>query len=161
FANAGIACENSAIDFRAEDFEAQVRVNLIGVANSVAMVLPGMIERRCGHLVGISSLASFRGLPKMAGYCASKAGVNALFDTLRVELAPLGIGVTTICPGWIRTRLTQKLEGTVPYLLDVREATRAILDAVRCRRALCGFPASNFRLVRILRWLPTRWSDGL
>src|SRR5262245_8013919 len=51
FANAGIACENSAIDFRAEDFEAQVRVNLIGVANSVAMVLPGMIERRCGHLV--------------------------------------------------------------------------------------------------------------
>src|SRR5262249_32198025 len=73
-ASAGIGRENPAVGFSASDFEAQVRVNLIGVANSVEMVLPGMLEqRRGGHLVVLSSLASFRGLPRMAGYCASKA----------------------------------------------------------------------------------------
>ena len=58
---------------------------VLGVANSVAAVLPGMLQRGCGHLVAISSLASFRGLPLMAGYCAAKSGVNALMDSLRVE----------------------------------------------------------------------------
>src|SRR5262249_29413465 len=89
--NPGIGFGNSALDFRAEDFAAHLRVNLQGVANSVAAVLPGMLRRRRGHLVAISSLASYRGLPKMAGYCASKAGVNALLDALRVELRPHGI----------------------------------------------------------------------
>src|SRR5262249_6035278 len=77
-ANAGIGIETTALAFRAADIEAQIRVNLIGVANSIEAVLPGMIERKGGHLVAISSLASYRGLPKMAGYCASKAGVNSL-----------------------------------------------------------------------------------
>src|SRR5438445_7986947 len=90
-ANAGIGIENSALPFRAEVFEDQVRVNLIGVANSVEAVLPGMIERRHGRLVGISSLASYRGLPKMLGYCASKSGLNGLLEGLRAELKPLGI----------------------------------------------------------------------
>ena len=66
------------------------------VANSVAAVLPGMLRRGRGHLVAISSLASFRGMPLMAGYSASKAGVNALMDSLRVELRPRGIPVTNI-----------------------------------------------------------------
>src|SRR5262249_52947503 len=94
-ANAGIGRDTPAATFRAEDFAAQINVNLVGVANSVDAVLPGMIQRRRGHLVALSSLASYRGLPRMAGYCASKAGVNALFDALRVELAPLGIVTTT------------------------------------------------------------------
>src|SRR5579885_97065 len=106
-ANAGIGRETSALAFRAEDVAAQVNVNLIGVANSIDAVLPGMLARRRGHLAAISSLASYRGLPKMAGYCASKAGVNNLLDGLRLELKPLGIAVTTICPGWIRTPLTE------------------------------------------------------
>src|SRR5262249_14332764 len=63
-ANAGIGMVNSALAFRAEDFEAQIRVNLIGVANSIEAVLPDMLKHRRGHLVAISSLASYRGLPK-------------------------------------------------------------------------------------------------
>src|SRR5262249_35009195 len=79
-ANAGIGHATAAREFSARDFAAIVNVNLLGVANSVAAVLPGMIERRRGHLVAISSLASFRGLPVMSAYCASKAGVSSLFD---------------------------------------------------------------------------------
>jgi NAD(P)-dependent dehydrogenase (short-subunit alcohol dehydrogenase family) len=160
-ANAGVACENSALSFSAADFERQIRVNLIGVANSVEAVLPGMIERRRGQLVGISSLASLRGLPRMAGYCASKAGVNALMDTLRVELAPLGITVTTICPGWIRTAMTRDVQASLPDILEVTEAVQQIITAVRAGRPMHGFPRHSYWRCRLLRWLPATWSDGL
>jgi NAD(P)-dependent dehydrogenase (short-subunit alcohol dehydrogenase family) len=109
--NAGIGLENPAVPFSAADFEAQIRVNLLGVANTVEAVLPEMLERKRGQIVGISSLASYRGLPHMLGYCASKSAVNALMEGMRVELKPHGINVTIICPGWIRTPLA----GMVPY----------------------------------------------
>jgi NAD(P)-dependent dehydrogenase (short-subunit alcohol dehydrogenase family) len=158
-ANAGIGLETSALAFRAADIEAQIRVNLIGVANSVEAVLPGMLERRRGHLAVISSLASYRGLPKMAGYCASKAGVNALFDSLRLELQPHGIAVTTVCPGWIRTPLTANIRVPQPYLLEVDAAARLIVEALRRRRPFYAFPPPAARRVRLLRWLPSRLSD--
>jgi NAD(P)-dependent dehydrogenase (short-subunit alcohol dehydrogenase family) len=160
-ANAGIGVETAADPYNAEGVEAQIRVNLIGVSNSVGAVLPGMIERRHGHLVAISSLASYRGLPKMAGYCASKAGVSALMEALRVELAPLGVAVTTVCPGWIRTPLTENIDVPHPFLMDPQDAVRHILGAVRRRRAFFAFPAPTVRRVRLLRWLPARPSDWL
>jgi NAD(P)-dependent dehydrogenase (short-subunit alcohol dehydrogenase family) len=160
-ANAGIGRENSALDFRAADFEAQVQVNLIGVANSVEAVLPGMIQRKAGHLVVLSSLASYRGLPKMAGYCASKAGVSSLFDSLRVELAPLGIDCTTVCPGWIRTPLTEQVSFPKPSMMEVEYATDRILWAVERSRAHYAFPAGPAWQVWLARWLPPRASDWM
>jgi NAD(P)-dependent dehydrogenase (short-subunit alcohol dehydrogenase family) len=160
-ANAGIGRETSGLAFRAADVEAQVRVNLLGVANSIDAVLPGMLARRRGHLVAISSLASYRGLPKMAGYCASKAGVNALMEGLRVELGPVGISVSTICPGWIRTPLTADLPVPQPFLLEVTDAARRIVRAIEQRRVFYAFPAPPTRRVRLLRWLPCGASDWL
>jgi short-subunit dehydrogenase len=160
-ANAGIGIENSALDFRAEDFEAQIRVNLIGVANSVEAVLPGMIERRRGHLVGISSLASYRGLPRMLGYCASKSGLNGLLEGLRVELRPLGITVTTICPGWIRTALTAKVILPGAEMMELPYAAHRIVKAIRLGRSFYAFPPSTAWAVRLLRWLPCGLSDRL
>ena len=86
---AGIGTQTKALSWNAAEFESIVQVNLIGVANSIAAVMPGMIQRRRGHLVALSSLASYRGVPSLAGYCASKAGVNALMDALRCELRGL------------------------------------------------------------------------
>lgn len=160
-ANAGIGKETSALSFHADDFEAIIRVNLIGVSNSVEAVLNGMLKRRSGHLVGISSLASYRGLPRMAGYCASKAGVNALMDALRIELGPLGINVTTICPGWIRTAMTANLDVPMPDIMDCADAARRILDAVRRGKAFYAFPAHSARRIRFLHWLPCSVSDWL
>jgi NAD(P)-dependent dehydrogenase (short-subunit alcohol dehydrogenase family) len=160
-ASAGIGMENSALQFRASDFEAQIQVNLIGVANTVELVLPEMLSRRQGHLVGMSSLASYRGLPRMLGYCASKAGLNALLDGLRVELRSRGITVTTICPSWIRTPLTANVQVPQSEMLDVGEATRLIVEAIRRKRAFYAFPAAAVRQVRLLRWLPCGLSDAL
>jgi NAD(P)-dependent dehydrogenase (short-subunit alcohol dehydrogenase family) len=158
-ANAGIGLETSALSFNAAAIEAQIRVNLIGVVNSIGAVLPGMLERQRGQLVAISSLASYRGLPKMAGYCASKAGVNALMDAVRVEVRPHGIEVTTVCPGWIRTPLTANIDVPKPDLLEVDEAARRIVEAIRQRRPFYAFPSRVARRVGVLRWLPTRLSD--
>jgi NADP-dependent 3-hydroxy acid dehydrogenase YdfG len=160
-ASAGIGIENSALEFRAHDFEAQIRVNLVGVANSVEAVLGGMMERRRGHLVAISSLASYRGIPRMAGYCASKAGVNALLEALRVELRPLDIAVTTICPGWIRTPLTADIGVPAEAMLNLPVAARRMLDAIRRRRRYYAFPARGLRPMQLLKWLPAGLSDWL
>src|SRR5436190_2245524 len=130
-ANAGIGHETGGVNYSIEKMNQIINVNLIGVSNSIGVVLPGMVERKRGHLVGISSVASYRGLPRMLGYCASKAGVNAIFDGLRVELAPLGIHTTIVCPGWVRTPLTEKIEGHMEHLLDVEEAAREITYAIR------------------------------
>lgn len=160
-ANAGIGHETSALTYRAEDFENIIRVNLLGVSNSIEAVLRGMLRRKRGHLVAISSLASYRGLPRMAGYCASKAGVNALMEAIRVELKPFGIHVTTVCPGWIRTGLTANLDVPMPQLMDAAEAARLIVDAVRRGRPFYAFPSQAVRRVRLLNWLPSSASDWL
>jgi NAD(P)-dependent dehydrogenase (short-subunit alcohol dehydrogenase family) len=160
-ANAGVGLPTSALAFRGEDFESVVRVNLIGVANSIDAVLPGMLARKQGHLVGISSLASFRGLPRMAAYCASKAGVNALLDSMRVELKPQGIDVTTICPGWVRTPMTVPIAAALPRLMEVEAAVRQIVAAIRKRLPFYAFPRPSAVRVRLLGWLPCRLSDRL
>jgi NAD(P)-dependent dehydrogenase (short-subunit alcohol dehydrogenase family) len=158
---AGIGRETSAMSFRAEDMEAVIRVNLVGVSHSIASVLPGMIRRRRGHIIALSSLASYRGLPLMAGYCASKAGVNALMESLRVELREHNILFTTICPGWIRTPMTCGLTIPMPGLMNVEAASQHILHAIRRRRVFYAFPRQLARRVQLLRWLPLRFSDWL
>jgi NAD(P)-dependent dehydrogenase (short-subunit alcohol dehydrogenase family) len=160
-ANAGIGRDTCALSLRAEDVEAQVKVNLIGVANSIDAVLPSMLARNHGHLVGISSLASYRGLPKMGGYCAAKAGVNALLEAFRVELRPRGIHVTIICPGWIRTPLTADLKVPQPFIMNVDYAAERIVDAIRLKQEFFAFPGPGVRRVRLLKWLPSRLSDWL
>jgi len=160
-ASAGIGIETPGLDFHAEDFETIVRVNLIGVANSIDAVLPGMLSRRSGHLAALSSVASYRGLPRLAGYCASKAGVNALLDALRVELRPHGIAVTTLCPGWVRTPMTEALALPAADVLSPGEAAQHILRALRRRQAFCAFPSRLAWRARLLRWLPCGASDWL
>lgn len=160
-ANAGIGIGTPAVPFSSADFERVVQVNLLGVANSVEAVLPGMIARKRGHLVAISSLASFRGIPAMSGYCAAKAGVNALFDSLRVELKPHGIRATTICPGWIRTPMSAKFEGSIRNMLDPDAAVERLLKFIQEQRTFVAFPLRMSWLLYVMRWLPPAIGDRL
>jgi NAD(P)-dependent dehydrogenase (short-subunit alcohol dehydrogenase family) len=156
---AGVGRGTVAHPFSSADFEEVVRINLIGVANAIETVLPGMIERRKGHLVGLSSLASFRGLPKMSAYCASKAGVNALFDSLAIELKPHNVRVTTVCPGFIRTPMTAAFDHEFPDMMELDDAIGRILAAIRQKKRFVAFPAKRAGMLRFLRWLPTTWAD--
>jgi NAD(P)-dependent dehydrogenase (short-subunit alcohol dehydrogenase family) len=160
-ASAGIGIETPAENFRAEDFAAQIQVNLLGVINTIDAVLPGMCQRQRGHLSVLSSMASCRGLPHMGGYCASKAGVNSLLDALRVELRPKGIAVTTICPGWIRTPLTTPLHVPAKDMMEVEDAVQRIVAALRARKPFVAFPTGTAWQAKLLRYTPQPLSDWL
>jgi short-subunit dehydrogenase len=159
-ANAGICHETPATNFPIEGFTAEVRVNLLGVANSFAAVLPGMCQRRRGHLTAISSTASYRRVPLLAGYCASKAGVNALCDAFRVELRPLGIAVTTICPSFIDTDIAEHFKLVEhPRTTPVEQAVGSILWAIARRHRFLAFPRLDAWWIWSLRVLPRVLSD--
>lgn len=161
-----IACAGLGHGTPAESFDAEVinkvlRVNLLGVVNAIDPVLPSMRERRRGHLVALSSLASYRGLPMMAAYCASKAGVNALFDSLRIELKPHNIATTTICPGWIRSPMTAPLGLPDRITMPVETACALMLDAIRRKEPFVAFPPKMVWQLRLLRYTPRVISDWL
>lgn len=160
-ANAGIGRETPASKFDADLINLHFRVNLEGVINSFAAVLPGMQIRRQGHLVALSSLASYHGLPLMSAYCASKAAVSSMMDSLRVELKPMGIACTTLCPGWIRTPLTRKGKLSRLKMMELNDAVGTMVKIIRNRRAYAAFPAGNLVRVCLLRYLPRSWSDWL
>ena len=113
-----------------------------------------MIERGRGQIVGISSLAGYRGLPGTAGYSATKAGLSALLEGLRPELKRLGIAVTTVHPGFVRTEMTAGQAGPQPGLMDAEPAVRIILRGVAARRSRVDFPRSMAALMGLVRLLP-------
>jgi short-subunit dehydrogenase len=120
-----------------------------------------MLKRKAGHVVAISSVASYRGLPRMLAYCASKSGVNALMEGLRVEVKGQGLYATTICPAWIRTPMTAQIDLPMENLLEPGEAARMIVKAIEQRLPFYAFPRKMVWRLRLLRWLPLSWQDAL
>jgi NAD(P)-dependent dehydrogenase (short-subunit alcohol dehydrogenase family) len=157
---AGVAGETPAVGIDAAAVARIITTNLIGASNTVAAVLPGMLARRKGHIVAVSSLASFRGLPGQMGYCASKAGLNVLMQSLGLDVRRFGIQVTTVCPGHTRTP-----QATHMYreecLRPVETAAREILRAIDRRKLFHAFPWHNVRQLRLMRVLPERLQGWL
>src|SRR5207237_5048701 len=139
FANAGVGATTHAKDLDAKQVASVVDVNINGVVNSVTAVIPGMVERGRGQLVAISSLAAYRGLPKSAAYCASKAAVSSFFESLRLDLHGSGVDVTIIHPGFIKTPLTAGRQAKLPWLLELGDAVNKILKATEARNESYAF----------------------
>jgi short-subunit dehydrogenase len=140
FANAGVGATTHAKDLDAKQVAGVVDVNINGVVNSVTAVIPAMVERGHGQLVAISSLAAYRGLPKSAAYCASKAAVSSFFESLRLDLHGSVVQVTIIHPGFIRTPLTADRQAKLPWLLELSDAVDKILRATEARKKSYAFP---------------------
>jgi short-subunit dehydrogenase len=160
-ANAGIGSTNDAAELRANEVAGVINVNVIGVANSVAAVVSEMVAQGHGQLVVISSLAGYRGLPKSAAYCASKAAVSALFESLRLDLAPRGIDVTIIHPGFIKTPLTAGRQAKLPFLMDLDVAVEKILRAIEKKKKSYAFPWQLASIVRAGLIMPTSMYDWI
>ena len=160
-ANAGVGRGLSGREFVADRFDQMVRVNLIGVGYALEAVLPSMIERGRGHIVGISSLAGFRGLPGSAAYGATKAGLSALLEGLRPELKPLGIAVTTVHPGYVRTPMIAGQTNPKPFVMDVDRAAAIILRGVERKQSRVDFPWRMAAIVQLVRLLPNAIFDPL
>ena len=120
-----------------------------------------MIKRGQGQLVAISSIAAYRGLPKSAAYCSSKAAVSAFFESLRLDLHGSGVDVTIIHPGFIRTPLTAGRKARLPWLMEVEEAVDKILRATEARKKSYAFPWQLATLVRAGMIMPNFMYDWL
>lgn len=160
-ANAGIGVTNDASELDAGKLANVINVNVIGAANSVAAVVPDMVRRSRGHLVVISSLAAYRGLPKSAAYCASKAAVSAMFESLRLDLKPHGIAVTIIHPGFIKTPLTAGRQAKLPWLQELDPAVKKIVTAIEKRKKSYAFPWQLATIVRAGMIMPNAMYDWI
>ena len=134
-ANAGIS---HGIDTAAPEdlpvFAQVLATNVLGIAHTFAPFLPAMRTARRGTLVGIASIAGFRGLPGSGAYSASKAAAITYLESLRVELAGSGVAVVTICPGYIATAMTARNPYRMPFLMDARHAARLMAHAIARRK---------------------------
>jgi short-subunit dehydrogenase len=153
-ASAGIGPTRDAADFSAQEVSEVINVNVIGASNSVAAVIPEMVARGSGQLVAISSLAAYRGLPRSAAYCASKAAVSAFFESLRLDLEPRGIDVTIIHPGFIKTPLTEGRHAQMPFLMELDDAVGKMVRAIAKRRKRYSFPWQLATIVRAGMLMP-------
>lgn len=155
-ANAGIGGNNAETrDLAPEAVKKVIDINLLGAANAVHAVLPGMLERGSGQLVAISSLAGFRGLPKSAAYSASKAGMTAFFESVRLDVRHRGVDVTIIQPGFIKTPLTSGRENKMPFIMELDDSIPHFLKAIEKRKKFAAFPWQLAAVVRLGKIMPT------
>lgn len=160
-ANAGISGGISAL----KDFDAHLRaifaVNVDGVFNTIHPLLPHFIRRGHGQVAIVSSMAGFRGMPGAVAYCASKAATRAYGEGLRGKLAPQGIAVSTILPGFVRSRMTARNRFPMPFLMDSDRAARIIRRGLAANRGRIAFPWPIQAMVWLGMLLPDRLIEAM
>jgi len=156
-ANAGVGA--GTLTENADDlavFRTIMDTNVLGMVTTFQPFVAAMRERASGTLVGIASVAGFRGLPGGGAYSASKSAAITYLESLRVELHGSGVSVVTICPGYIRTPLTEHNRYRMPFLLDADDAARRMARAIAAKRRLAVIPWQMAVVSVVLRRLP-RW----
>jgi NAD(P)-dependent dehydrogenase (short-subunit alcohol dehydrogenase family) len=154
--SAGYWKQMDPADWDTSVFDQHVRVNLTGMSNAIAAVLPAMLQRRSGTIAGIASVAGYRGLAGAEAYGATKAAQINLLESLRVHTARTGIQVTTICPGFVRTDLTAGNRFPMPFIIDAGRAARSICDGLEHERTEIVFPTPMALLMKTARLVPAR-----
>ncbi|MGP0070295.1 MAG: SDR family NAD(P)-dependent oxidoreductase [Isosphaeraceae bacterium] len=153
-ANAGYGMPTRLDPLNTAEVEQTFRVNVMGVIYSVEAVLPGMLARGRGHLLAISSLGAFKGLPGESAYCGSKAAVNAYMEGLRIALRTRGVVVTTVCPGFVQTPMTP-MNTSTPFIMSAEAAARRIARLIDRRRGgVVRFPWPMAILMSMIARLP-------
>jgi short-subunit dehydrogenase len=161
-ANAGISIGTTADDIAdTVNLHRVLQVNVVGMAASLSAFAPAVKKAGRGTLVGISSVAGFRGLPGSGAYSASKAAATTWLESLRVELVSSGVTVVTICPGFIDTPMTKVNRYRMPFLMSSDEAARRFARAIASGRRLAVIPWQIAIVGSVLRALPAWAYDRL
>lgn len=133
--------------------------NVDGVLHTVLPIAPRMVERKRGQIALVSSLAGIRGLPSAPAYSASKNAVRAYGEALRGKLGKDGVKVNVICPGYIKTPLTDKNTFPMPFLMSAEKAARIIRKRLRRNRSRIAFPWMLYVPLWFLASLSTALTD--
>lgn len=156
-ANAGVSV--GTLTEYAEDldaFQQVMDINVLGMAKTFQPFVAAMRNRGRGTLVGIASVAGFRGLPGAGAYSASKAAAISYLESLRVELHGSGVKVVTLCPGYIKTPMTAANPYPMPFILDADTAARRMARTIGRQAAYAVIPWQMGLIGRLLELLP-RW----
>jgi short-subunit dehydrogenase len=159
-ANAGVSHGTlTEVEDDVRVFHEIMDINVNGVVNAFHPFIAPMKSRRSGSLVGIASVAGFRGIPGAGAYSASKAAVISQCEALRVELRRHGVAVTTICPGYIATPMTEKNPYPMPFIIGADDFAGRCERAIEARARLAVIPWQMAIVGRIFRWLPDAFYD--
>lgn len=160
-ANAGVGILSPAHKLEIRHIDSMVDVNLKGAMYALLAGLDIMLQQGGGQLVGVSSLAAYRGLPQSSVYSATKAGLSSFLESLRVEYAKKNIRVTTICPGYIKTPMTEGAKMAMPMMLEADVAAVKIVHAIEKEKKVYGFPWPMHWGVKVIKALPNSIYDAL
>jgi len=160
-ANAGVWRPLSVRNFDLAAQRGQVEVNLGGTLNTLAAIVPRFVGRGRGKLVLVASIAGYFGLPKAGAYGATKAAILHLAESLRYELAPHGVAVQVVCPGFVTTPLTAANRFPMPGLMSAPAAAARLADGLASDRFEIAFPRRLVWPMKLLGLLPGAWRRAL
>lgn len=151
---AGVYWPMKAGEWNNEQADLMGEVNYLGASRVVGSVINGMIAKGTGHIVLTGSLSGFRGLPGAIGYSASKAGVMALAESMQADLRNSPVQVQLVNPGFIKTRLTDKNDFRMPFIMEPEEAARQIFDHMNTDDFKKSFPLLFSWVFRLSQLMP-------
>lgn len=151
---AGVYWPFGAKDWDAAKANTMADVNFTGAMRLAGAVIPRFVARDRGHFVLTGSLSGYRGLPGAAAYVASKSGVMALAESLYADLHRTGVDVQLLIPGYIKTRLTEKNDFAMPFIMEPEAAARVCFDHMSGNRFQRAFPRGFSLLFRGSQFLP-------
>lgn len=140
--------------FSADVFREHLDVNFMGTVHCIEAVLPDMRRRHSGRIAVVASVTGYAALPKAEAYGATKAALISLSDSLRADLAPDGVKVTVIAPGFVRTPLTRQNEFAMPFLIEPEHAARIVADGLERGKDEIAFPLRMALAMKGLGMLP-------
>ena len=161
-ANAGVSTGTLAGE--KEDlhtFKRVIEINLFGVIHTFLPFIEAFKKKKSGQLVGIASVAGIRGLPGSGAYSTSKAALINYLESLRIEMKPFGIHVTTIAPGYIHTPMTKHNRYAMPFILDVDVAVSRFMKAIQNKKGFVIIPWQMNMVGTLMKLLPSSLWDFL
>lgn len=151
---AGVYWPMAAQDWDMEKAIAMADINFTGAMRLMGVVVPRMVARDAGHIVLTGSLSGFRGLPGAIGYSASKAGVMALAESMYCDLRKTGVDVQVVNPGFIKTRLTEKNNFSMPFIMEPEDAAQDFFEHMNTDSFKRSFPTLFSWVFRGSQFLP-------
>jgi len=160
--NAGTCEYIDTKQFNGALFEPVMAINVMGTANTLELALPLLRESPSrAQVVGVGSMVTLLPLTRSEAYGASKAAMEYLMNSLRVDLAPEGIDVTLIRPGFVKTPLTDRNDFDMPFLIDADQAAQHIVRGMDRRKLCVQFPWKLVWSMRLISWMPLAWQTKL
>ena len=158
-ANAGVTSRQKAATLSWNEVSHVLDVNLRGAIATVMAAIPIFVARERGHIVGVTSLAGFFGLPKHAAYSASKIAFSTFLNSIRIDLAASGIRVTDVQPGFIDTPMARSIPSPMPFMWTAEKAARVVARRLEKAPRTIAFPWPLALATQLGRFLPQAISD--